>query len=52
MTTYYKSYGMSASITEHRNGSVTLKTCCGKSKTKKKYTTKKSAERTWNRICS
>lgn len=35
MTTYYKSYGMSESITEHRNGSVTLKTCCGKSKTKK-----------------
>ena len=52
MTTYYKDYGMTASITEHRDGTATLKTCCGGKRIKKKYATRKSALSAWRRMCS
>ena len=52
MTTYYKDYGVTASITEHRDGTATLKTSCGgKSKTKK-YKNKNSAYAAWRRMCA
>lgn len=49
---YLKSYGMTASITEHNDGSATLKTSCGKIKTKKKYKSKRGALVAWRRMCS
>ena len=52
MTTYYKDYGVTASITEHRDGTATLKTSCGSKKTSKKYASKKSAYAAWKRMCS
>lgn len=50
--TYYKDYGVTASITEHRDGTATLKTACGSARTSKKYATKKLALAAWKRMCS
>lgn len=52
MTTYYKDYGVTASITEHKDGTATLKTSCGGKKTVKKYASKKSAYSAWRRMCA
>lgn len=52
MTTYYKDYGVTASITEHRDGTATLKTSCGGTKKTKKYKNKKSAYAAWRRMCA
>lgn len=53
MTTYYKDFcGATASITEHRDGTATLKTCAGLTKTKKKYASKKAAYAAWRRMCN
>lgn len=52
MTTYYKDYGVTASITEHKDGTATLKTSCGGKRTSKKYANKKSAYSAWRRMCA
>lgn len=52
MTTYYKDYGVTASIKEHKDGTATLKTACGGKRTSKKYASKKSAYSAWRRMCS
>lgn len=52
MKTYYKDFsGATASITEHRDSTATLKTNCGGKKTSKKYASKKSAYAAWRRMC-
>ena len=52
MTKYYKDYGVSASITEHKDGSATLKVnACGK-KTSRKYKNFNSARQAWYRWCN
>lgn len=52
MTTYYKDYGVTASITDHRDGTATLKTSCGRKRVSKKYKNRKSAYSAWKRMCS
>lgn len=53
MTTYYKDFcGATASITEHRDGTATLKTAICGTRTTKKYKNKKSAYSAWRRMCS
>ena len=53
MITYYKDFcGATASITEHKDGTATLKTSAGLTKTKKKYKNKKSALAAWRRMCN
>lgn len=53
MKTYYKDfYGSTASITEHRDGTATLKICSGMKKINKKYKNKKSALSAWYRYCN
>ena len=45
MTTYYKDFcGATASITVHKDGTATLKTCCGGKRNSKKYASKKAAQ--------
>lgn len=52
MTTYYKDFcGATASITEHRNGTATLRVMAGLTRTVKKYKNKKSAYEAWRRMC-
>lgn len=48
---FLKDYSVTASITEHRDGSATLRTSCGKIKTCKKYKSKKNALAAWRRMC-
>lgn len=51
MTRYYKTiYGATASITEHRDGTATLKTCVAGKRTTKKYKSYKSAYAAWYRL--
>ena len=52
MKTYYKDYGVTASITEHKDGTATLKTSCGGKRMMKKYVSKKSALAAWKRMCA
>ena len=53
MTTYYKNYGVTASITEHKDGTATLTTSVNGGKRKiKKYASKKSALAAWRRLCA
>lgn len=53
MTTYYKDFcGATASITEHPDGTATLKICAGITRAKKKYKNKKSALAAWRRWCA
>ena len=53
MTQYYKDFcGATASITEHKDGTATLKTCIGGKRTSKKYANKKSAYSAWRRMCN
>lgn len=53
MKTYYKDFcGATASITEHKDGTATLKTNCGGIKASKKYSNKKSALAAWRRMCA
>ena len=53
MTTHYKDYGVTASITEHKDGTATLKTSVnGGKRTSKKYANKKAAYAAWRRMCS
>ncbi len=53
MTTYYKDFcGATASITEHRDGTATLRTSAGATKKSKKYKSKKSALAAWRRMCA
>lgn len=50
---YYKDFcGATASITEHRDGTATLKMCVASKKSTKKYKNKKSALSVWRRYCS
>ena len=52
MTKYYKNYGVTASITEHKDGTATLRTSIvGGKKTSKKYKNAKSAYNAWRRMC-
>lgn len=51
MTRYYKTiYGATASITEHKDGTATLKTCVAGKRTTKKYKSYKSAYAAWYRL--
>ena len=53
MTTYYRDYGVTASITDHRDGTATLKIAViGGKRTTKKYKNRKSAYSAWRRYCS
>lgn len=53
MKTYYQDFcGATASITEHKDGTATLRTCCGGKRTSKKYKNKKSALAAWRRMCA
>lgn len=54
MTKYYKDYssGATASITEHKDGTATLKTCVGGKRKIKKYANVKSAYNAWYRMCN
>lgn len=51
MTTYYKDYGARASITEHKDGTATLRVSVnGKRVRCKEYASKKSAYSAWRRM--
>ena len=52
MKEYYKSYGVTASITEHKDGTATLKTSCAGKRTSKTYASKKAAQAAWRRMCA
>jgi hypothetical protein len=53
MKTYYKDFcGATASITEHKDGTATLRTNCGGKKTVKAYISKKAALSAWRRLCA
>ena len=54
MTKYYKDScsGATASITEHRDGTATLKTNVGGKKKSRVYANRKSAYNAWNRMCN
>ena len=51
MKEYFKSYGVTASITTHKDGTATLKRVCGTKKTKKTYKTRAGAYSAWRRMC-
>lgn len=53
MKTYHKSYGVSASITDKRDGSAQLiaRDSSGKKIRDKVYTSRKAAEAAWRRLC-
>lgn len=51
MKTTYKDYGVTASITDHHNGTATLKIqCAGKVIKNKEYASRKSAYNAWRRF--
>lgn len=51
MTRYYRTiYGATASITEHNDGSATLRTMVAGKRTSKKYKNIKSAQAAWYRM--
>lgn len=52
MKTYYKSYGVTASIQDNTNGTATLTTCCANKKTVKQYSSRKAALAAWRRMCN
>lgn len=53
MKTYYRDFcGATASITEHKDGTATLRCDFGLKKTSKKYASKKSALAAWRRMCA
>lgn len=52
MKEYYKNYGVTASITTHKDGTATLTTSTnGGKRTKKKYKNRNSAYSAWKRMC-
>lgn len=53
MIRYYKDIcGASASITEHKDGTATLKVYAGGKRTTKRYKNFKSAYSAWRRMCN
>lgn len=53
MTTYYKDFcGATASITEHKDGTATLKVCAGGKRKTSKHKNKKAALAAWRRACA
>ena len=52
MKLYYKSYGTTASITSHRNGTATLKMSCGPFKFKKTYKSLQGAKIAYGKFSS
>lgn len=53
MKTYYKNYGVTASIKENKDGTATLTTSInGGKRTSKTYSSKKSAQAAWRRMCA
>ncbi len=52
MITYYKDYGITASIKDNSNGSAILKVKCGSKTIRNKvYSSRKSAYAAWRRLC-
>lgn len=52
MITYYKDYGVTASIKDNKDGTATLTIACGSKKTRKVYKNRKSAYVAWYRYCA
>ncbi|MBQ2856507.1 MAG: hypothetical protein IJE78_05155 [Bacteroidaceae bacterium] len=52
-TVYFQDFcGATASITKHKDGSATLRTCAGTTRTCKKYKSYDSAYQAWRRMCN
>ena len=54
MTKYYKDScsGATASITEHRDGTATLRTCVAGKRKIQQYASQESAYSAWYRLCN
>jgi hypothetical protein len=54
MKTYHKSYGVSATITDKRDGTAQLvaRDSTGKKIREKVYSSRKAAEAAWRRFCN